>query len=517
MTAKRALIVDDSKSARTFLSRILEQYEIDVDTAESAEVAIEYLTRHRPDVIFMDHLMPGMDGFQAVQAIKNNPRTATIPIMMYTSQEGELYLGQARALGAVGVLPKQIRPMDVSKVLYQLGLLPERRSREQTTFTPADEELVEAAATVKTSAGAGGGASGRAAGAAPALVATSGSAGPPPAASDFDARLQSLMREQIAELRRFVVANLENQAERIVSDVRSLTRDLAPAVAPATSAEADAESLRADRRGSSQWPWGVAIAALVVGLAMGAMWWREIEQRGVVSVEAAELRAAVAAREASAREATERAERAEQMLAALMDDGGAPSSGVPAADDGASDAAAEAALRPVSGAAAASQTQDEGRTAGSSIAANARVPYGEAPLSGARLETLQRLLARLATAGARGAVEVRSFPGRFCLVGNANDGFSLAPEESAYARCDFVGNPFEEALSPAQRESLAFANLVGEYRRTSNGTLDVRVTAGEAEATAAPYPAIDGRLTAGEWNRAAAANNRVEMRFIPQP
>ena len=65
----------------------------------------------------MDHLMPGMDGFQAVQAIKNNPRTATIPIMMYTSQEGELYLGQARALGAVGVLPKQIKQADVSKVL----------------------------------------------------------------------------------------------------------------------------------------------------------------------------------------------------------------------------------------------------------------------------------------------------------------------------------------------------------------------------------------------------------------
>ena len=66
--------------------------------------------RHRPDVIFMDHMMPGMDGFQAVQAIKNNPRTATIPIMMYTSQEGELYVGQARALGAVGVLPKQVKP-----------------------------------------------------------------------------------------------------------------------------------------------------------------------------------------------------------------------------------------------------------------------------------------------------------------------------------------------------------------------------------------------------------------------
>ena len=96
MTARRALVVDDSRSARAFLTRVLERYDLKVDGAESAEQAIEYLTHQRPDVIFMDHLMPGMDGFQAVQAIKNNPRTATIPIMMYTSQEGELYLGQAR-------------------------------------------------------------------------------------------------------------------------------------------------------------------------------------------------------------------------------------------------------------------------------------------------------------------------------------------------------------------------------------------------------------------------------------
>jgi CheY-like chemotaxis protein len=130
---KTALIVDDSRSARVVLSRMLEAHEIDVDTAESAEEALLYLSDHRPDVIFMDHLMPGMDGFEAVSAIKNNPDTATIPIMMYTSQEGELYVGQARALGAVGVLPKQVEPVEVSKVLESLRVIgnkPERRVHE---------------------------------------------------------------------------------------------------------------------------------------------------------------------------------------------------------------------------------------------------------------------------------------------------------------------------------------------------------------------------------------------------
>lgn len=102
---------------------MLADHELQVETAESAEAALEFLTTRRPDVIFMDHMMPGMDGFQAVKAIKENPATATIPVMMYTSQSGELYVGQARALGAVGVLPKQIKPVEVGEVLRSLRLL----------------------------------------------------------------------------------------------------------------------------------------------------------------------------------------------------------------------------------------------------------------------------------------------------------------------------------------------------------------------------------------------------------
>ena len=124
MAQKCALIVDDSKTARRFLGTLLQKHGIRVESAESAESALEFLCDTRPDVIFMDHMMPGMDGFQAVRAIKDNPDTATIPIMMYTSQEGELYVGQARALGAVGVLPKQIKPVEVSAMLESLHLIP---------------------------------------------------------------------------------------------------------------------------------------------------------------------------------------------------------------------------------------------------------------------------------------------------------------------------------------------------------------------------------------------------------
>ena len=129
---KTALVVDDSKTARNVLRKILETHDLDVDTAESAEDAIEYLSESRPDIIFMDHEMPGMDGLEAVSAIKDNPATATIPIMMYTAQKGELYVGQARALGALGVLPKQLEPVEVSKVLQSLRIIGEdAESRER--------------------------------------------------------------------------------------------------------------------------------------------------------------------------------------------------------------------------------------------------------------------------------------------------------------------------------------------------------------------------------------------------
>jgi len=121
---KRALIVDDSRLARAVLSRLLTDHGVAADMAESAEVALDYLKHSRPDVVFLDHNMPGIDGFEALEAIKKNPATATIPVMMYTSQEGELYVGQARALGALGVLPKTLQPVEVATVLRTLHLIP---------------------------------------------------------------------------------------------------------------------------------------------------------------------------------------------------------------------------------------------------------------------------------------------------------------------------------------------------------------------------------------------------------
>ena len=136
MAFKRALVVDDSKTARQSLARLLADYDMEVAFADSGEAALEFLHRELVDVIFMDHTMPGMDGLEAVSAIKSNPRTATIPVMMYTTKEGEVYVSQARALGAVGVLPKQFHPNVLFEMLQKLGLVTDRRSGQAPATEP---------------------------------------------------------------------------------------------------------------------------------------------------------------------------------------------------------------------------------------------------------------------------------------------------------------------------------------------------------------------------------------------
>ncbi len=144
MKEKRALIVDDSRSARLVLQRMLEKYGLRADTVASAEDALDYLLRHRPDVIFMDHMMPGMDGFEAVRHIKKNLETATIPIIMFTSQSGEIYLSQARALGAVDILPKATASTELHEALRRLGLLKETVAVDEVV---RDEPLNEKSVT----------------------------------------------------------------------------------------------------------------------------------------------------------------------------------------------------------------------------------------------------------------------------------------------------------------------------------------------------------------------------------
>ncbi len=363
-TGKRALIVDDSRSARVILSRMLEQHGMTVDTAESAEQALEYLQRSRPDVIFMDHLMPGMDGFQAVQTIKADPLTATIPLMMYTSQEGELYVSQARALGAVGVLPKTVRPVDVSRILYQLHLLPDRRTQRTALFpgpaaaaalagasAPDDAALAAALAATSTDDSLPY----DPLSAAPLAPSPAALAFTPALASELQAGLrnsvQHLVKEQLGEQRRFMLATFEAFARRLTSEVKESIGKIPP--------PPSVESLVPPRPPRHWWPVLLtALFAAVPAVVLGYVAWQANLTNTSLTRELADSQAAV--------------ERAK--AAAMVADATAK--------------ATAASIAPP--------------TATAGPVATEYVPYGETPLAGSRLERLRAMASMLEAQAVQG-------------------------------------------------------------------------------------------------------------------
>jgi CheY-like chemotaxis protein len=438
MSAKRALVVDDSKSARVVLSRMLEKYGIAVDTADSAESALDYLKRERPDVVFMDHLMPGMDGLQAVKILKADPATATIPIMMYTSQEGELYVGQARALGAIGVLPKTVKPIDVTKVLFQLKLLPDRRDGVPSSLQPVGERGE--------------------------LVATAEAATDQPLDARTRGFVEAMLKEQSLELRRFFVAALDSHAQRVVAELKQ----------PEPEPEPEPEPLPPPVETAAARPWGwiVALAVVIVALAvLAGLYWQSLDTARQVEAARARL------------------EHESAALRSTLDE------------------VREASRKPPVGEAPGIGAKPRIEVLG--------VPYGEAPLAAPRLEAVRALVAGLERGGFQGTVAVETFPGVFCLTGSAESGYSLAAPDQAAAECDLRGNPFDESLTGASRQPLAFANLAASVRQRTEGRIQLTLMQRSAQQAAVAYPPPE-RAIAGAWNEAAAANNRVEISVLSQ-
>jgi len=122
MAVETALVVDDSKSARIMLSRMVKKTGLEVEMVESGEEALKRLeSGPYPDVIFMDHMMPGMDGLQTTKEITSNSTISHIPIFMYTSKEGPAYEAEVAASGATGMLGKPAKPERLLEVIAELN------------------------------------------------------------------------------------------------------------------------------------------------------------------------------------------------------------------------------------------------------------------------------------------------------------------------------------------------------------------------------------------------------------
>ncbi|MDD2545008.1 MAG: response regulator [Burkholderiaceae bacterium] len=84
MALRTVLVVDDSHTDRLFLTELLEQQGLQVRTAGNAEEAYARLAEARPDLILMDVVMPGTNGYQLTRTIGRDPRYGDIPIILCT-------------------------------------------------------------------------------------------------------------------------------------------------------------------------------------------------------------------------------------------------------------------------------------------------------------------------------------------------------------------------------------------------------------------------------------------------
>ena len=109
MTIHKILVVDDSKTELHHLSDVLAKRGYTVRTAENGEEAMRRLAEDKPDLILMDVVMPGQNGFQLTRAITRDPRFADVPVIMCTSKNQETDKVWGMRQGARDYIVKPVR------------------------------------------------------------------------------------------------------------------------------------------------------------------------------------------------------------------------------------------------------------------------------------------------------------------------------------------------------------------------------------------------------------------------
>jgi twitching motility two-component system response regulator PilH len=110
MTIRKILLVDDSKTELHHLSELLSKRGYTVRTAEDGEEAMKRLGEEKPDLILMDVVMPGQNGFQLTRAITRDPRFLDVPVIMCTSKNQETDKVWGMRQGARDYVVKPVDP-----------------------------------------------------------------------------------------------------------------------------------------------------------------------------------------------------------------------------------------------------------------------------------------------------------------------------------------------------------------------------------------------------------------------
>jgi twitching motility two-component system response regulator PilH len=121
MPIKKVLIVDDSPTERYFLSELLTKNGFAVTVAENADEAVVKLKNLVPDLILMDVVMPGQNGFQLTRQLSKDPSTQNIPIIMCTSKNLQTDRIWGLRQGARDYVTKPVRAEELLEKIAALG------------------------------------------------------------------------------------------------------------------------------------------------------------------------------------------------------------------------------------------------------------------------------------------------------------------------------------------------------------------------------------------------------------
>jgi twitching motility two-component system response regulator PilH len=121
MPIKNILIVDDSATDRQYLSDLLAKNGYKVETAQNADEALVKAKQMRPDLVLMDIVMPGQNGFQATRALSKDEATKKIPIIICTSKGQDTDKAWGMKLGASDFIVKPEKGAELLAKISALG------------------------------------------------------------------------------------------------------------------------------------------------------------------------------------------------------------------------------------------------------------------------------------------------------------------------------------------------------------------------------------------------------------
>lgn len=498
MAKRRALIVDDSKTAQIRLRKMLERFDMEVDEVFSAEEALGYLSYRMPAVIFLDHHMEGMDGLEALKIIKTNPGTALIPVIMYTSEQGDVYVGQARALGAIDILSKEIiKHESIEKVLASLGILTKQDGKAKSQGE-SSEQSVEAKSSAQLDSNIASESSDE------PLSNSRRSLRPPAPSYDLSddgasyspyqpAQTESneldAVQRQVSKLFELHIAKVRQEIEQSTKFiVRRLAKDQqAKAVArkpgddkaepPVEPAEDYSQGSSAEERGGMVgWFMGIILIGIgVLGyhLYINNQHQEILQEQFDALIERSQGQEALVARLLSKIETQGTKEQSAQNFADR-----------------------QILLDAMSWA----------------VNVNTQVAFGEQALSDQRIYMLGELLALLNAANFSGAVFLDVHLGNFCVVEAPSGELFLPEPESNIEDCVFIADKNRDTSLNAQ-VSVGFLNYLQSAPVITEGNIDVEMNSLAYSSPKYSYPPITSATSAGDWNRIAAKNNRISINF----